>query len=134
MIEEVYKMKNILIGSLIAMFLVITIIAILFFSKEKQKNSDTRIYSGMIIFSILSIIMEGILYILVNHIDANPTIYNFFLDVSKIYVNFVIGWFLLMAYYAKIVSKPINIEEIKSLRGEQAKLTITCPTLRDFFF
>ena len=114
-------MKNILIGSLIAMFLVITIIAILFFSKEKQKNSDTRIYSGMIIFSILSIIMEGILYILVNHIDANPTIYNFFLDVSKIYVNFVIGWFLLMAYYAKIVSKPINIEEISEGRSDKAK-------------
>ena len=114
-------MRNILIGSLITAFIIITIIAILFFSKEKQNNSDTRIYSGMIVFSMLSMIMEGLLYVLSDYINTNPTIYNFFLDVSKIFVNFVIGWFLLMAYYAKIVSRPITVEDSPEKRSGKTK-------------
>ena len=100
-------------GLLISAFIYIMIIAFLFYSKEKQTNIDTEIFSKMVVGAILSIIAESSLYFLNTVILQKPGDGAIFLFMSKVFVCVVIFWFMLMTVYSLVVATNGQINKIR---------------------
>lgn len=100
-------------GLLISAFIYIMITAFLFYSKEKQTNIDTEIFSKMVVGAILSIIAECSLYFLNTVVLQKVGDGAIFLFMSKVFVCVVIFWFMLMTVYSIAVATNGQINKIR---------------------
>ena len=92
----------------------IFIIMIVFFVKERIKNEDTRIYSILLIITIISILAEFILMLAIHYNVIDTSIMRFFyLQFSKLFVSIIITWFSFMSKYTMVIteSKVNNTEK-----------------------
>ena len=113
---------------LLMSFMYVTIVAWLFFSKEKVENYDTKIYRNMIIISIMSVIMELMLYFMATNYNKNEFLSNFFLFNSKIFVCIVILWFFTMMRYSFSLYKKNNKKDDKNKKDNNLIQTTTSVT------
>lgn len=93
-------MINIQKTMLVMSFLYVSITCILFLSKKRVNNPETKIYKKILIFNILSLLVEFPLYFFNEEILKNKVYHFIFLEESKIYVCMMICWFNTLCSYA----------------------------------
>lgn len=81
-------------------FLYVAITCVLFFSKKRVNNPETKIYKKILIFNILSLLAEFPLYFFNEEILKNNVYHFIFLEESKVYVCMMICWFDTLCSYA----------------------------------
>ena len=93
-------------------FIYITLICIVFFSKERIRSKETKIFSSMLKASLIGITMDsisGILYLTGYNVNSF-----FYILLTKSIITFYVVWDLLMLSYILIISyneddKQLNI-------------------------
>lgn len=93
-------MNNLMYLSLASMFYIL-IITILFFSKEKTDNKETKIYSTMLIVLVLEIFIEFSMRFLATDFSR---LYIYNVVVSKLFLFLTIIWFSLLTLYNAYIS------------------------------
>ncbi len=87
----------------ISALIVLVIFIIVFFSKERIKNEETKIYSFLICLTFIGLSLEVITFLLYNvGIDINSFIYTF---LCKLTFAYYVMWGLMLLYYILIISK-----------------------------
>lgn len=78
-------------------FIFITMIAFVYFLKGRVLTTETRIYNGIIIFSIISLILE---FILCLNIYVNVSLYSFYnLFINRFFLISLYSWFTIFTLY-----------------------------------
>ena len=84
-----------------------------FFSKERVKNIETRLYKYLLILTSIGLsldILTGILY------NSNVDYNNFFYMIaSKLVFVYIVAWLLIFAFYIKLISMPNSENRNKKL-------------------
>ena len=93
-------------------FIYLILITILFYSKKRVDNVDTRIYSKMLIISLVTVLLELSLF-LSARLDfiSNKIFMQVFLILSKVFVCAVIVWFMAMCNYTFVLSNKFKSEQ-----------------------
>ena len=81
-------------------FLYVVMTCFLFFSKKRVNNPETKIYKRILIFNILSLLVEFPLYFFNEDVLKNNVLHFVFLEESKVYVCMMICWFDTLCSYA----------------------------------
>ena len=81
-------------------FLYVVMTCFLFFSKKRVNNPETKIYKRILIFNILSLLVEFPLYFFNEDVLKNNVWHFVFLEESKVYVCMMICWFDTLCSYA----------------------------------
>ena len=85
----------------IASFFLILLIGIIYFSKEKIKSYETKIYSILLITNFFMLLLAIFSYITIQYEDSIPIINNI---VSKTLLVFMLTWTIIFTFYIFIIS------------------------------
>lgn len=88
-------MNNMLLLSVASMFYII-IITILFYSKERTSNKETKLYSKLLIVLIFEIFFEISMRLLS---DEFSSLYVLNIIVAKVFLLLTILWFTILTLY-----------------------------------
>ncbi len=108
-------------------FIYTFLIFIVFFSKKRLENKENKIYSYMLIASMIGISLDGIsgiLYLL--NINVDSFLYLF---LTKFIILFYVVWDLLMLSYIIIISYQNKSQKLNSILKINKILTIILSTL-----
>ena len=95
-------MNNMLLLSVASMFYII-IITILFYSKERTNNKETKLYSKLLIVLIFEIFFEISMRLLS---DEFSSLYVLNIIVAKVFLLLTILWFTILTLYNAYISLP----------------------------
>ena len=95
-------MNNMLLLSVASMFYII-IITILFYSKERTSNKETKLYSKLLIVLIFEIFFEISMRLLS---DEFSSLYVLNIIVAKVFLLLTILWFTILTLYNAYISLP----------------------------
>lgn len=105
---------------LIMSLIYLGIIVVLFFTKKRVSNDDTKIYKKMLAANLLSIISETLLYGLGPAVLKNGTVMTYvYLMLSKIFVCFVTYWFSLIAKYTFLICDKVKNNKYGDINKKQ---------------
>jgi len=83
-------------------FIFIVMIAFVYFLRGRVSTSETKIYSGIIIFSIISLILE---FILCFNIYIDISLYSFYnLFINRAFLVSLYSWFTIFTFYLLNIS------------------------------
>lgn len=83
-------------------FIFIVMIAFVYFLRGRVSTSETKIYSGIIIFSIISLILE---FILCFNIYIDVSLYSFYnLFINRAFLVSLYSWFTIFTFYLLNIS------------------------------
>lgn len=93
----------------------LSIIVFLFFIKKSVVNDDTIIYKKMLVFSLLSIIAEFLLFVMGDTIYVLGGFFSkFYVFFSKIFVCLIITWFIHISKYTVLICDKVKKHKIDS--------------------
>ncbi len=95
-------MNNMLLLSVTSMFYII-IITILFYSKERTSNKETKLYSKLLIVLIFEIFLEISMRLLSIEFSS---LYLLNIIVAKVFLLLTILWFIILSMYNAYISLP----------------------------
>ena len=89
---------------LIISFIYLTLVMIMYFSKQKMHTIENSVFSIMLIVNLIGIIID---FISVS-MAFNGLHNTFFLTVNKVYLVYLLTWISLITIYCVVISFPSN--------------------------
>lgn len=117
-------------GIIFTSFIFITTIAIIYFKKQKIKNTETTLYSVLLILNIINLILE--FWLCVN-ILLDVELYSFYnLILNRAFLSFLFAWFVVFLTYIFIITFNANNRVKEKLANKYGKNYISKMFLRIF--
>ncbi len=98
-------------------FIYVFIIAIIFFTKRRVDNVETKIFSALVISNLLGLVIEFLCGFLIKGLPSHEVLTNF---VNKLHIANISFWITAFTIY--VVSICFSVEKIKSKIGHVATI------------
>ncbi len=104
------------------------LIAICYFKKKNTKNTETQLYSGLLIINLVSVFIEAIFYYLLQH-NMDGLLLNI---IEKIYYLTTIIWMYFMTIYTFSITNIFSQSKFSKWKYEEKKYIVLMPILMIF--